>query len=222
MTNLTHAKEKLYPKFGIIVYGGDYQSQEKYLEYFDVDNNFNTTNHRPITNELAKGFQLIDHKIPVITCKKLFTDITLIRCGQDLNGTYMTFYHGPRKFNIKSTTEHIPSGTYKFPATIYKYNNGNLTVAMMDTNKLTKKTHFFYPPFYNTYANGQRCTGNFNMSKIADLTDFYEIAQAVISLAWDNTFNDHLAVEKRFAIPLKEIYEKQEFIKYSQNLDFKP
>ena len=208
------AEDKLVAKFGILVYE---TGNTNYMEYFDVRGN-KTINHAPLTKELFKKLQQFDSNIQLINCNGNLSDVNIVRVGQSIMGPELIFWHKPKAFNITSTSEDIPSGKHKFPATIYIYKNSKLKVFMMDTKTLTKKTKFYSAPFYNTYSGGERCTGNNDLSKIDNSTDYRDIVNKIIALSWYSVFNDHLKNETRFKIPLKEIYEKKDFISYSKEI----
>jgi len=208
MIEIDNAKDELIAKVSIIGYGEKTKHDCCYFEVAEVDNNGNTYNHMPLTKKTMSKLSIIQNGLNVIDCKKRFDkSIKVLKLGQTLNGPVVEFYHGPRIFNIRSTTDSIPSGSYMFPSIYYHYKNSELKILAMSNNSFNKNTKLHYLPFHNTYSDGRRCTGNNNLDALNDMSDYNEIIEKIIAISWYSTFNNHLANDEQFFnMPLKDIY----------------
>jgi len=177
-----------HPKSALVFYQTqDENSNNTYVEHFDMDSNGTPINAHPLTvkeaNLLAKSLQTDEERNKTFLKPKGILPTNILHIDPSKNGTVLWYTKAQKRQLYFVESLGIQSGKAQVPPMLWVADKNSLSVFALATNRRpTEKTPLYYAPFFNVYEKGDVCMGTVSID-IKNSVSVEEFIQA-----WEDYF----------------------------------
>jgi PRTRC genetic system protein B len=165
MKDLTNSFGHIFlPVKALLIYRREGQSNDYYIESFDMDKQGCPINAHPLSvkeaNTLAKFLQVSEKKaLGFLNPKGLLpSNVLYLKSATD---GYAVWHTPPQNVKLLFTESlGIPSGNANLPALIWRAGRNSLQLFAVAGDGYFEDTPLCHAPFFNVYEDGRVCMGN--------------------------------------------------------------